>query len=175
MAAKKITKKSTKKREDGASARKGAKKITKKSAKRSAKKRGATQLLSTDERLKLLKPREDFDETIERFVREWESYRALRVPGLTAARMRSLLKKSERAAEKEAKVREKYERALAPLADARRLAQHDAFKALLLANKAVKLQGEIDAGVLQRFAFLAEALTTNPGGGDRDEAPKPTA
>jgi hypothetical protein len=139
---------------------------TKKSApkKTSKRPRVIARVLSSQERAQLLKPRDNFEETTHRVLREWEEYSGLRVPGLTLGKLRSLLRAAEKAEEKELRVREKYERQLTPIADARRLAQHEAYKALLLTHKAVKLQASVDPGISERFSFLAEALTTYSGG-----------
>jgi hypothetical protein len=153
-AKKKSVKKSTSKK---TAAKKNA------SKKPSKRPRAVARVLSSQERAQLLRPRDNFEETTHRVLREWEDYGALRVPGLTLGKLRSLLRAAEKAEEKELRLREKHERQLTPIADARRLAQHEAYKALLLTHKAVKLQASIDPGISERFAFLAEAVTTNSG------------
>src|SRR5262245_28832749 len=93
-----------------------AKKAGGKSASRAKK---PPALLTTEQRRKLLRPREGFDELIERIARTWDNTRSLRVPGLTVARLLKLLRDAERSAGREQTSREKMERILRPLIDAR--------------------------------------------------------
>ena len=133
------------------------------SAKRPARKvKPAQRVLSAEERARLLKPRTDFEELMRHVMREWAATRELHVPGITRSKFASLLRVSDRAEAKEQKVRERYERQLAPLADARRVAHSEAYRALLLLRKAVKLHTSVDPGVGERFAFLQEALRNKP-------------
>src|SRR5688500_1623355 len=64
-------------------------------------------LLTTEQRRKLLKPRDDFEDLVEQIARTWNTARALRVPGLSAPRLLSLLKRARAAAEREQTMREK--------------------------------------------------------------------
>ena len=133
--------------------------------------------LTTEARRKLLKPRENYDDLVERIARTWESIKTLRVPGLTTARLRKLLKNAERAKTKEETTREKLERTLRPLYDGRLLAEDKAWRAVLDVNAAVKLHARNDPAIAETFAFLTEALTTNAGksGTANDSAEKPAA
>lgn len=126
--------------------------------KSAAKRRAAPRILSVEERGKLLKPRTDFLDVLERVVREWDTYGALRAPGLTAAKLASLGKEAVRATERERAVEEALEHKLVPLADARRLAHDAAYRALLDTHAAIKLQARLDPGVNERFSFLSELV-----------------
>lgn len=141
-------------------------KPSKKSAKKSAKKAAKIPtLLTSEQRRKVLKPREGYEELLEQVARTWENAKSLRVPGLSVARLRKLLRDAERSAEKESAMRDKLERALRPLYDARLLAEEKAWRAVLDVNAAVKLFARSDPSLLDTFAFLVDALTSNPGGG----------
>jgi len=122
--------------------------------------------LTTEARRKLLKPRENYDDLVERVARTWESVKALRVPGLSVARLRKLLKDAERAKTKEQTMREKLERALRPLYDGRLLAEDKAWRAVLDVNAAVKLYARNEPALAETFGFLTEALTTGGGKGE---------
>jgi hypothetical protein len=123
--------------------------------------------LTTEARRKLLKPRDNYDELAEHVARTWESVNALRVPGLSVARLRKLLKDAERAKTKEQLMREKLERLVRPLYDGRMIAEDKAWRAVLDVNAAVKLYARNDPALAETFSFLTEALTT--GGGKADD------
>jgi len=131
----------------------------------SAKKivREVAQALTTEARRKLLKPRENYDELLEKVARIWSENKSLRVPGLTVARLQKLLKNAERAKTKEAAMREKLERVLRPLYDGRLLAEDEAWRAVLDVNAAVKLHARRNPALAETFGFLTEALTTGGG------------
>ncbi len=122
------------------------------------------QQLTAETRRKLLKPRDNYDELVERVARTWETSKAMRVPGLSVARLLRLLKDAKRAKDKEQAMREKLERALRPLGDKRLLAEDKAWRAVLDVNAAVKLYARNDPALAETFAFLTDALTS--GGGD---------
>lgn len=123
----------------------------------------AAPQLTTEARRKLLKPRESYDELMEKVARIWSSNKTLRVPGLTVARLQKLLKNAERAKTKESAMREKFERLLRPLNDGRLLAEDEAWRAVLDVNAAVKLHARRDPALAETFGFLTEALTTGGG------------
>lgn len=125
--------------------------------------RPATPQLTTEARRKLLKPRENYDELLEKVARIWGENKTLRVPGLTVSRLERLLKNAERARTKEAAMREKLERVLRPLYDGRLLAEDEAWRAVLDVNAAVKLHARRNPALAETFGFLTEALTTGGG------------
>lgn len=151
---------------------KTAKKPSAAKKKSGARKAVEPDVLSSDERSKLLKPRTDFLEVLARVSREWKSYRALRAPGLTSSKLASLGKKAERAGEKERAASEASQRKLVPLADARRIAHDAAYRALLDTHAAIKLHARLDPGVVERFAFLAELVRNQAAAEDEDSSKK---
>lgn len=126
--------------------------------------------LTTEGRRKLLKPRDNYDELVERVARTWENATAMRVPGLSVSRLRKLLKDAMRARDKEQAMREKLERALRPLYDGRLLAEDKAWRALLDVNATVKLYARNNPALAETFLFLTEALTTSGGTGENGPA-----
>jgi hypothetical protein len=116
-------------------------------------------VLTSEERRRMLKPRENYVEIIERVLRTWDANRELRVPGLTQAGLRKRLAAAQRAAEREQKLREQVERKLRTLADARLVAEHTMWRALLDLHGAAKLFGRTAPSIAQDFAFLTDALT----------------
>lgn len=140
----------------------------KKSAKKLVKKAKVLVNLSSEQRRRTLKPREGYPDLIERITRTWTSHKALRVPGLTTARLLKLLRDAERAADREAAAREKLETALRGLTDRRLLAEESMWRAVLDVNAAVKLFARSDPSLADTFGFLTDALSSTPG-------PKPAA
>jgi hypothetical protein len=126
--------------------------------------------LTAEARRKLLKPRTDYDTLVEQIAIHWEQDAALRVPGLTAARLRKLARDAERAVTRESTLRAKLERQLSLVYDARLVAEDAVWRAVLDVHAAVKLFARSDESLPERFAFLAEAL----GAGREPAAPEPT-
>ena len=175
MAKKKTAKKSKKSTaKKSAIAKKTRTPVAKAKTAKKKKPRAVPDVLSLEERAKLLKPRTDFLDVLGRVTREWQNYRALRVPGLSAAKLASLAKKAARASEKEEAVAEAMQRKLVPLKDARRVAHDAAYRALLDTHAAIKLHARLDPGVVERFAFVT-ALVRNqpPPSDDGGGAPPP--
>lgn len=136
-----------------------AAKSTKKPTKKPAVKREAAPELSAKERQKLLKPRTDYGDVIEKVARAWEADPSLRVPGLTRAKLLTQWRAAKRAGEREDALREKMEARLRPLADARRLADDTAYRSLLDVHATVKLFARTRPSMSEAYAFLAEHLT----------------
>jgi hypothetical protein len=134
-----------------------ATKVTKK--KGASKSKATVVALTTEERRKLLKPKDQFVEVVERTARALGRRREIRVPGVTTAKLKALTAKAVRAAKREAIVREQFEQKIRPLSDARLLAEDAAYRALLNVYAAVKLYTRADPGVGEEFAFLIEHLT----------------
>jgi hypothetical protein len=133
-------------------------------------KRPVAKALTVDERRKLLKPRSDYDDVIENAVRVWSGeQRVVKVPGLTAPKLATLLRRAQTALAREETVRQRMEARLRPLQDARLRAEDAAVRALLDLNAGVKLYGRNDPRVLEAFAFVSEHLTSARG------APAPDA
>lgn len=140
-----------------------------------AKKRAAAPELNAKERQKLLKPRTDYGDVIERVVQTWEEDRSLKVPGLTRGKLLSQWRKAERAAKKEDALRAKLESKLRPLADARRLADDTAYRSLLDVHAAVKLFTRTRPSLGEAYGFLAEHLTNARPEADAAAAKDPGA
>lgn len=132
-------------------------KTTKKSGASKSKK--TVIALTTEERRKLLKPKDQFVDVVERTARALGRRREIRVPGMTTAKLKALTAKAVRAAKREAIVREQFEQKIRPLSDARLIAEDAAYRALLNVYAAVKLYTRADPGVGEEFAFLIEHLT----------------
>lgn len=145
----------------GSAGEKAARESSVKKAKKKAgsKEKAAVVSLTTEERRKLLKPKDQFVEVVERTARALGRRREIRVPGLTTAKLKGLTAKAVRAAKREAIVREQFERKIRPLSDARLIAEDAAYRALLNVYAAVKLYTRADPGVGEEFAFLIEHLT----------------
>jgi hypothetical protein len=157
-----------------AAAQKSAKKPAAKkkiAAKKAPRAKQPPTLLTTEQRRKLLKPRDDFDDLVERVARTWDTSSSLRVPNLSVSRLLNLLKRAKTAAQREQALREKMERSLRPLYDARLLAEHEVWRAVLDVNAAVKLFARSDPALGETFDFLPAALTTYVGA--RSSAPDP--
>ncbi len=149
------------------------KKQTSKKQKRRTK-RAAARVLTPDERRSLLKPPGDYDDVIEQFVTVWSEKRDLRVPKLTRARLASMLKKALRARDRENGEMIRLDERKRRFSDARLLAEHAAWNALLAANSAVKAHARVDPSMAEAFAFLTDALRRAPrdaGGGEEEPQP----
>jgi hypothetical protein len=156
------------------SAPKSAKKPSRAAAKPANKparraKKPAQPTLTTDERRKLLKMRDDSDDVAERAATQWTARRDVRVKDLTPNKLVALVTKAKKAQQREQLVRAQLEAKLRPLQDARLLAEDVAYRALLDLHAQVKVLGRNDPSVLEAFAFLAEHVS-----GTREAPPEPS-
>ena len=136
---------------------------TKPAAKKSDRKpKKNPQQLTADERKKLLRPRDNYDELVERIARTWETHRSLRVPELSVVKLRKLLRDAERAKSKEQALREKLESKLKAAQDSRLVAEDKAWRAVLDVNAAVKLYARKEPSLAETFGFVTDALTSTP-------------
>jgi hypothetical protein len=120
----------------------------------------AVKLLTTAEKSRLVKPPDAFVDLAERFARAWDDHKSsLRVPGLSSARVRSLVSKAQRAAEKEQAMMARMREKLEPLSNARLRAEHEAWKAVLDAYAMAKAGARRDATLSKAFEFLGDALS----------------
>jgi len=115
-----------------------------------------------------LKPREGYDDLVTDIARVWQSEPALKVPALTPGKLRSLLKKAERTALREADAREAAERKLAKLYDERLLAEHALWRGVLDVRAAVKFFSRSQPAIADRFTFLADVFATGKGDAPKD-------
>lgn len=154
-----------------ASAKKSAKKVV---AKKRAT-RAEVPVMSAAERRRTLKAPKGYGDLAEKVLVQWELAPKLRVPELSPPRLRSLLRKAERAAAREAQMIADFEKKIAPVTDARLLAEQALWRGVLDVNAAVKLYARSDGALGDEFAFLSEALTTNSGGStDTTDDAQPT-
>lgn len=116
--------------------------------------------LSADARRKLLRPRSDYAELVEQVAVQWDQNRVLRVPNLTASRLRKFSRDAQTAVSKETALRAKLDRQLQAVTDARLRAEDNVWRAVLDVNAAVKLFARSDETLPERFSFLTEALTS---------------
>lgn len=140
-------------------AKKTTKKVTtKRPAKRAKRTNGATTTLTTTERQRKLKPRRDYPEIVDTFLRVWEENPSVKLTNLTRAQLRSALSAALKAAAKEDALRRQFESKLRGLQDARLIAEDALWRKLLDANALVKAQSRVDARIGNAFAFLTDAL-----------------
>jgi hypothetical protein len=158
----------------------GAKKPAKKgaaskktSASRAAKR--APKPLSAAERQRLLKPADGFTELAERFATAWTSNRGLKVPGLSPAKILTMLGRAKKASAREDALRRKLEEKLRPLQDARLQAEHDAWKMVLDAYAVAKAQARLAPEIGRAFSFMGDALTRRARGKEKPAEPEPQA
>jgi len=137
------------------------------------KPRVAKKALTAEARRKLLKPRTDYEQLVEQVAVHWQQNPVLRVPKLTAARLRKLARDALRASTKETSLRAKLERQIETVYDARLLAEDAVWRAVLDVNAAVKLFARSDETLPERFAFLTDALTSSRGPSAPAERTKP--
>jgi hypothetical protein len=140
-----------------------------------AKKPAAKKALTVDARRKLLKPHTDYEKLVEQIAVNWEESRVLKVPSLSAARLRKLAADAQRAVVKETSLRVKLEAKIDAVYDARLLAEDALWRAILDVNAAVKLFARSDETLPERFWFLSDALTGARPTADPGEPAGPAA
>ncbi|AKF02963.1 hypothetical protein [Sandaracinus amylolyticus] len=136
---------------------KATKKTITKTSKKSASKREPI-VLSADARQRVPKPREGWEQVLERALDTWEATPRLKVPGLTLAKLTRLGTQAGKAAERERELAAKQARSLRPLSDARLVREGEAWSALLELHAAVKYHARQDPALLDQFSFLADVL-----------------
>ena len=137
------------------------KKTTKKArggkTKAPARRKAAPARLTTEEKASKLKPGEDLNELIADVLTAWALVpRKVRVADVSRARLASLGKKAEKASKREADLAAKQAAKLAPLTDARILANDAAYRAALTVKRIADAVGEADASVAEAFAGVNE-------------------
>jgi hypothetical protein len=149
-----------------AKAKKSAKKSSKKAA---AKKNGPARKkpapLSPEARRSLLKPRQGATELGEDIAMTWGNERGLRVDGLSASKLRSLVNKARKADAKLAALIDKHARQMQPVRDASLSCDDALWRALLDVRASVGLKARKDPTIEERFSALINAL--------KNEAPAP--
>jgi hypothetical protein len=138
---------------------------------RAASKKVPKKLLTVEDKQRLIKPIDGFAEIAERFAASWKDRKALKVAGLSPAKLLRAIESAKRAAARENALRSKLEEKLRPLMDARLLAEHEAWKMVLDAYAVAKALARVDPEVGHAFAFVGEALSPRA----RKKAPATTA
>jgi hypothetical protein len=95
----------------------------------------------------------------------------VRVEGLSRARLASLARKAEAAAQREQKLADAQARKLRPLTDARFVADDALWRAVLDVYREVKHRSARDASLADAFAFLADAFKGERSAPAQDEDP----
>ncbi len=126
--------------------------------------------LSTEQKQRLLKPLTGFGELVERLVTVWKEHgRQVKLPGMTPAKFSSLLRKAERANQKEDALRAAFEAKIQPLADERLRTEHELWKGALDLHAMVKASARMDPAIAKPFEFFADALAKRRAGGKNGE------
>jgi len=139
-----------------------AKKAAKSSTPRAASKKIAAKPLTIEEKQRLIKPIEGFSELTERFAAAWNDRKALKVAGLSPAKLLRALESAKKAAARDNALRSKLEEKLRPLTDNRLRAEHEVWKMVLDAYAVAKALTRFDPDMSHAFAFLGDALTRRP-------------
>lgn len=114
--------------------------------------------LSADERNRLLKPRTGADDLGDEIAITWKAERGLRVDGLSANKLQRYVRVSRKCNTKEAALADAQARKMAPIRDARMLADDTLWRALLDLRAAIALRARRDPAIEERFAALLDAL-----------------
>jgi len=129
---------------------------------RAAAKKTAAKALTVEEKQRLIKPIDGFPELTERFAAAWSDRKALKVAGLSPAKLLRALEGAKKAAARENALRSKLEEKLRPLTDNRLRAEHEAWKMVLDAYAVAKALARVDPELSHAFSFLGDALTRRP-------------
>lgn len=157
MASKKKTTKKT------AAPKKSAKSAPKKAAKKTKSAKKAPVRLSYEEKLSKLKPGDDLNELVQEILTAWSRVkRQVRVADVSPAKLSSLLKKASRASQREADLAAKQQAKLAPLSDARIVANDAVYRAALKVKRIADAVGAADTNVSEAFAGVAERFRRMP-------------
>lgn len=144
---------------------------TKKDKPRKRAVHGNTRRLTKGEVQRLAKPRDNYEDLVDKAVAAWMRQRVkVRVHKLSPARLAALVRKARRAQAKEKRMEDIVAKRLGPLQDRRLLADAAAWKALLELWSMVKPVGDKHPEVKDDFKFLAEALSSKRAA---PEDPKP--
>jgi hypothetical protein len=137
----------------------------KKSPKKSTKRRGKAGAvrLTVDEKQQKAKPGDDLNEFVDEVLTAWAPVSTkVRVPDVSAARLRSLLKKAQKAGAKESALRAAQAEKLAPLVDARLIANDAVYRAALAVKRVADAVAETQPAVADAFAPVNERFKSGP-------------
>lgn len=168
-AKKKAKKKTAKKTAKKTSSAKAAKKTSKTVARRARPGRPGPRVLTTAERLALVGGREGWRDVVDDVGRAMQA-RKLRVEGVSPAKLVSLAARAAKAKQREEELVEKQARALAPVADARRLADDAAWRAMLDVLATVRFKARKDPSLLDDFTALIELMKNEPAAKEEPSA-----
>jgi hypothetical protein len=158
MASKKTTAK-----KPAASSAKSAKKLSKKVP---AKKKSASEApvrLSYEEKLRKLKPGDDLNELVQEILTARSRVkRQVRVADVSPAKLGSLFEKASRASRREAELAARQQAKLAPLSDARIVANDAVYRAALKVKRIADAVGAADTDVSEAFAGVTERFRRMP-------------
>jgi hypothetical protein len=137
------------------------------------KKRSVERPLLTDEaKTRLVRPPTEYPALVERSLAQWEENKStLKVANSSPATLRGMLRAARKARAKEEAVRAQFEKKLAPLADARLLAEDAVWRQTLDLYAVAKAQGRVLPQLIEAFAFLADVYKRTT---KSEEPPKPS-
>jgi hypothetical protein len=140
-----------------AKAKKKSAKATKKTVRRAAPK----PRLDKATRASKLKPGDSLNELIGETLTAWAGVRKkVRVPDVTPAKLTSLGKKSDKARKRENDLAAKQAAKLAPLSDARIVADDAAYRAVLAVKRLADAIAKTDPAVAHAFAKVTDRFKT---------------
>ena len=144
--------------------KKKASKKQKSAAKPAPKRAKATAArLTSDDRARKLYRGDDQNELVGEVLTAWELVATkVRVPGVTGARLRSLMKKANKATDKEAAIAAKQASKLAPLADARIVANDEVYRAALAVKRVADAIAATDPSVAEAFEKVTARFRRSP-------------
>lgn len=117
------------------------------------------EALSSEERMKLIKPIDGFTELTEQFAQAWTDVKhALSIKTLTPSKLKAALEKAKRSAAKEQALQRKFEEQMRPLMDARLQAEHDVWKMVLDVYAVAKAQTRVHPEIGRAFEFMSDAM-----------------
>jgi 3-oxoacyl-[acyl-carrier-protein] synthase III len=172
-------KKASKKGKPAASAAKksakttAAKRVAGKTSKptRTKKSKVERPLLTDEAKARLLKPPTDYLSLVERVLSQWSEHKStLKLANSSPAKLRSQLAAARKARAKEEALRAQMEKRLAPLVDARLLADDGVWRQTLDLYALAKAQGRVLPQVAEAFGFLADVYKRSA---KESEEPKP--
>ena len=133
----------------------GGSRGTSRAAKKRARKPDA---LTTAQLRELIKPRPWLRDAIGEIVREWKTSPELKIEGLTWKKLERLGAVIEKKRAREADLSDKQARQLAPVTDARLVADAAGMGAVLSVSAGVKFHGRKHPTLIEKFAALADHL-----------------
>jgi hypothetical protein len=139
-----------------------------KGAKKTARRPTAARL-SAEDKLRKVRPGDDLNEFVSDVMNAWGLVtRTVRVPEVSLPKLRSMLNKSTAARTKESAFEAKMAAKLAPLSDARLIADDAVYRAALTVKRVADALSETDTAVAEAFSKVTERFRQRA-------APRPAA